>query len=86
MLKRFHTNKKYDYFILQNSSRVETVDDRVSPSGSGDEKGTDVLYDRLLDDFDEDDDAEGSRQGILYKLFWFVHMHNLIYTFFFVTA
>ncbi len=40
---------------------METVDDRVSPSGSGDEKGTDVLYDRLLDDFDEDDDAEGSR-------------------------
>ena len=31
------------------------------PGVGGEEKESDVLYDMLLDDFDEDDDTEGSR-------------------------
>jgi hypothetical protein len=31
------------------------------PTPSGEDKETDVLYDMLLDDFDEEDDTDGSR-------------------------
>ncbi len=50
-------------FFLQNSSRVESVDVHGLPNpANSDEKESDaVLYDMLLDDFDEDDEADGSR-------------------------
>jgi hypothetical protein len=31
------------------------------PTPIGEDKETDVLYDMLLDDFDEEDDTDGSR-------------------------
>jgi hypothetical protein len=40
---------------------VESIDIRGSPSFSTEEKESDVLYDMLLDDFEEDDDTDGSR-------------------------
>ncbi len=38
---------------------MESVD--VHEIASSEEKQSDVLYDMLLDDFDEDDDTDGSR-------------------------
>jgi hypothetical protein len=47
-------------FPRRNSSRVESIDVRGLPSTTGEDKESDVLYDMLLDDFDEEEDPEGS--------------------------
>lgn len=46
---------------FQNSGRVESVETRGSGSVCSDERGSDVLYDRLLEDFEEDEDGDGAR-------------------------
>ena len=40
---------------------MESVDARGPASVCSDEKDSEVIYDRLLDDFEEDDDADASR-------------------------
>ncbi len=52
---------KHNYYFLQNSGRVDSIDVHGLPSTTGEDKESDVLYDMLLDDFDEEDDTEGSR-------------------------
>ncbi|CAF5227333.1 unnamed protein product, partial [Rotaria magnacalcarata] len=48
-------------FPRASSTRVETVDSHHgAPSISSDDKESEILYDRLLDDFEEEDEADAS--------------------------
>ncbi|CAF2706077.1 unnamed protein product [Rotaria sp. Silwood2] len=47
-------------FPRPNTNRVDTADTHGTASVSNDEKESDILYDRLLDDFEEEDEMEGS--------------------------
>ncbi|CAF1271412.1 unnamed protein product [Rotaria sp. Silwood1] len=42
------------------NNRVDTADSHATTCISHDEKESDILYDRLLDDFEEEDDMDGS--------------------------
>jgi hypothetical protein len=52
---------KHEKPSLQGSSRVESADIHRIAGVTGEEKESDVLYDMLLDDFEEDDDGDESR-------------------------
>ncbi|CAF1205654.1 unnamed protein product [Rotaria sordida] len=50
-------------FPRANSTRVDTADTHRTASVNNDEKESDILYDRLLDDFEEEDDMDGSSES-----------------------